>query len=150
MPIPHRTGLRSDRIRLATIEDVQAIYTLDITVFGDIDGGYPDFFFGHMLTIFPSTFWIIPDIGYCFIMLGERSPWLYTLAVHPDYQGQGYGSDLLKHAEYSLRLNHFLTLCLTVDKSNNRAIQFYRNHHYRIIGKRIDVEPEKIVMRKAL
>lgn len=151
MPIPHKQRTRSDSIRLATPLDAEAIHNLDLAVFGSIDGGYPEFFFGHMIMIFPNTFWVLNDLSaYSLVILGEYSPWLYTLAVHPDKQSKGIGQRLLSFTEYELRKRHFLTLCLTVDASNIRAIQFYHNLHYRIIGKRINSEPERLVMRKAL
>lgn len=151
MPIPLKPGTRTCTIRKATLQDVAAIHALDTAVFGDIDGGYPSFFFGHMISIFPESFWVTTDLGgYCFVMLGAVTPWLYTIAVHPDCQSKGYGKQLMDYCETWLRKHRYSVLCLNVDVNNFRAIKFYENRGFYIIGERVDTDPIKLIMQKLL
>lgn len=75
-------------------------------------------------------------IGYggCWLMAGEAH--ISTIAVGPDYRGQGLGELLLAsmlkraiqlHAEYSV---------LEVRESNATAQALYRKYEYRVVGRR--------------
>lgn len=151
MPTPRKTRSGSSNIRLAKLSDVDAITKLDKKVFGDIDGGYPDFFFGHMVSIFPSTFWVLDDVmAYCLVILGETSPWLYSIAVDPSLQGKNIGSRMIDIAERYLRHRNYPILSLYVDITNTRGISLYSKLHFRILGKRSETKPERLLMRKVL
>jgi len=61
------------------------------------------------------------------------SPYLKSIAVHPDFQGQGIGSALLSFAEDLFRKEaRHMFLC--VSSFNNKAQKFYENFGYHAVG----------------
>jgi ribosomal protein S18 acetylase RimI-like enzyme len=60
------------------------------------------------------------------------SPYIASVAVAPEAQGQGVGSQLLNFAELHFRSHAHLFLL--VSSFNQRAQQFYRRHGYEFIG----------------
>lgn len=69
---------------------------------------------------------------------------LAALFVHPDYQGRGQGSALLKHAMAFDRK----ALTLTVYKANQPAIDFYTAHGFEVERRQTDPhtgEPEYLM-----
>ncbi|MFK9093479.1 GNAT family N-acetyltransferase [Bacillus salipaludis] len=59
---------------------------------------------------------------------------IHRLAVHPDYQGKGYGKQLLQFAEdYSLR-NGFSSIRLDVFSLNSGAVKMYEQAGYQERG----------------
>lgn len=62
----------------------------------------------------------------------ERVSWIATVAVLPEYRGQGIGSSLLVRCE-----DHLTTpsIRLCVRASNEGAIRLYRVHGYDTINK---------------
>ena len=56
-----------------------------------------------------------------------------TLAVSPDFQGQGIGTHLLSHAEHKAREMHCNKCALSVDVSNLRARLLYERLGYRVV-----------------
>ncbi|MFJ7726774.1 GNAT family N-acetyltransferase [Neobacillus sp. NPDC097160] len=59
---------------------------------------------------------------------------IHRLAVHPDYQGKGYGKQLLQFAEdYSLR-NGYSSIRLDVFSLNSGAVKMYERAGYQERG----------------
>ena len=54
------------------------------------------------------------------------------LWIHPDFQGQGIGSDLLEHGEGVIRERGFVRSWLTCSSFNIRALDFYRRRGYTV------------------
>jgi ribosomal protein S18 acetylase RimI-like enzyme len=53
---------------------------------------------------------------------------IYSFAVIPDYQGRGYGRQMLEEAIYAVRADQGQkTIMLDVDTTNERALQLYRS-----------------------
>ncbi|MBX6326529.1 MAG: GNAT family N-acetyltransferase, partial [Chthoniobacterales bacterium] len=50
--------------------------------------------------------------------------------VHKQYQHQGYGSKLLKHAIEFARQKNFLRITLLTDRPENAAQEFFRKHGF--------------------
>jgi GNAT superfamily N-acetyltransferase len=57
---------------------------------------------------------------------------LHKLYLHPDRQGRGLGSFLLRHCEREARQGGARSLILNVNKGNTRAIVVYQKNHFRI------------------
>lgn len=60
----------------------------------------------------------------------QGTAWIATLAVHPDYRGQGLGSALLEICESKIDLPR---IRLSVRQSNQPAIGLYLKHGYQQI-----------------
>ncbi|MGS0765655.1 GNAT family N-acetyltransferase [Syntrophomonas curvata] len=56
-----------------------------------------------------------------------RRGYLYHLAVHPDYQGRGYGKTLLGQVSHELKLLGVPKIHLFAFSDNLEAAQFYKN-----------------------
>jgi ribosomal protein S18 acetylase RimI-like enzyme len=60
---------------------------------------------------------------------GHRG-WVNYLAVHPDYQGRGYGDALMKHIEQCLLEIGCPKINLQVRASNTNVLDFYNHIGY--------------------
>jgi ribosomal protein S18 acetylase RimI-like enzyme len=87
-----------------------------------------------------NTFFLLrendADIGYAQLVINSESVKLEKLYLHPDVQGKGYGLYLLNQL-----INHSLNLgCqnmqLQVNRSNSKAVQFYKKFGFKIIEER--------------
>ena len=79
---------------------------------------------------------------------------LLKLGVFPDWQRHGIGTQLIERA-FTEGLRRGCSRCfLEVRKSNQKAIQFYNIHDFRISGTRVDYYTDPVedawVMEKAL
>lgn len=75
-------------------------------------------------------------VGYIiFWLIGDEAQ-INNVAVHPDYQGQGYGEMIMKYALDQLRSfgTHFVTLEVRV--SNTRAFNLYKKLGFAVLGVR--------------
>lgn len=61
-----------------------------------------------------------------------REEWVSDLWVRCDSRRIGIGEELLAHAEREIRSRGHETLRLRVVKSNTRAVEFYKNHGWRV------------------
>lgn len=55
---------------------------------------------------------------------------LEDLVIHTEYQGHGYGSQLLQHAIDFARQKNFLRITLLTDRPENVAQEFFRRHGF--------------------
>jgi [ribosomal protein S18]-alanine N-acetyltransferase len=101
-------------------------------------------------------------IAYCgnnpsgIILLDPRgvagSPYLKSLAIYPEFRGQGVGAALLSYAEDLFR-SQARHMFLCVSSFNIRAQKFYKNCGYEVIGEFKDyiIEGEsEILMHKLI
>ncbi len=66
--------------------------------------------------------------------LSGRAHWyLLGLAVHPQYQGKGLGSCLVR---YGLRRAHAQALPCYLETTNSANVPFYQHHSFRLTGER--------------
>src|SRR5216683_7500099 len=71
---------------------------------------------------------------------------LEDLVVHTQYQGQGYGNRLLKHAIDFAKQKNFLRITLLTDRPENVAQSFFRKHGFHessMIPMRLLITPEQ-------
>lgn len=135
-------------IRAATLQDVHLIHALDLKVFGALDGGYPKFFFDHMLHMFPDSFLVEQHVlGYCLGVPVKNDMWLYSLAVDPAHQRNHMGR-LLVQSLVAHCANRYENIWLTVDQSNTSAIRFYETFSFKITGTRAHLEPTRLIMKR--
>lgn len=75
------------------------------------------------------------------LVTGEDEAWVYNITVLPEFQGRGYGKQLLRHAEHVARKGGFPVLGLMVSSHNERARALYE---------KLDFQPTNLLMRKTL
>ncbi|KLN97806.1 ribosomal protein S18-alanine N-acetyltransferase [Moellerella wisconsensis] len=68
---------------------------------------------------------------------------LFNIAIHPDFQGQGYGRQLMERLIQDLTEKNILTLWLEVRESNRAAIRLYENMGFHEVTVRKDYYPAK-------
>jgi ribosomal-protein-alanine N-acetyltransferase len=84
---------------------------------------------------FPPLYVALDDepAGYAIVMPGpEETVYLTELAVAPDEQGQGYGSQLLEYLCRDQREEGYDRLALTVRVVDDRAREFYDSHAFTV------------------
>lgn len=64
-------------------------------------------------------------IGTITVSKQEQSTILSGFAVHPSYQGKGYGKDILMSMAHTLITKGASTIELDVETKNNNALQLY-------------------------
>ena len=70
-------------------------------------------------------------VGSCMAGYDGHRGWIYYLAVKPEYQKQGIGSELVKEAENRLRKIGCPKIDLMVRKSNKDVLLFYHKIGYK-------------------
>lgn len=63
-----------------------------------------------------------------------RRVWIYHLAIHPDFQQEGYGSLLLEKVEKGLKKKGAHRVHLGVAYTNLKALPFYLKHGYSVVN----------------
>jgi GNAT superfamily N-acetyltransferase len=62
---------------------------------------------------------------------GHRG-WIYKLAVRPDLQGKGIGTQMMEQAESWLRQQGCLRVKLQIDEARGGVAGFYKNLGYEV------------------
>ncbi|AFY53203.1 acetyltransferase [Rivularia sp. PCC 7116] len=153
-------------IRVAKLDDTDSIMSLadavglfegeELEVLGDMLGGYFDGSLGE------GHSWIVCDDGGV-VGVGYFAPEqyaygvynLYFIAVHPKYQGKGYGTAMVKHVEKTLKEQGERLLLVETSGLPNFELtrKFYRKQGYEEEARIRDYyKPgdDKIIFRKAL
>ncbi|WP_136482242.1 GNAT family N-acetyltransferase [Cognatitamlana onchidii] len=60
--------------------------------------------------------------------------YIHRLAVHPDYQGQGYAQKLMDYAETFAKRHNAISIRLDTFSKNFRNQQFYEQRGYKKLG----------------
>jgi ribosomal-protein-alanine N-acetyltransferase len=77
--------------------------------------------------------WDGPPVGYATVVGEDGVAYTPDLAVHPDRQGEGLGSELLAWLRAHLDDEGYTELRLTVQASDERARSFYDQHGFETI-----------------
>lgn len=140
----------------ATVDDLDEVVCLDHRAFEfpwsreDFEGSLK---FGHQFLLLRDGETLLAAAVY--MQIFEQSE-LLTIAVDPQYQGQGYGKLLLTELISRLTANRAESLFLEVRVSNTRAIALYRSAGFQEISRRKGYYPTRdgredaIVMQKLL
>ena len=74
-------------------------------------------------------------IGTITVSEQEQSTTLSGFAVHPSYQGKGYGKDILSYMVHTLITKGISTIELDVETKNNHALKLYTQCGFEIMTK---------------
>ncbi|MBE7106324.1 GNAT family N-acetyltransferase [Bacillus cereus] len=74
-------------------------------------------------------------IGTITVSQQEHSTTLSGFAVHPSYQGKGYGKAILSYMTHTLFTNGATTIELQVETKNNNALKLYTQCGFEIVTK---------------
>ena len=89
-------------------------------------------------------------IGFIIILLQQPECHLMNIAIKPDYQHQGYGKQLLQHAIQYIKKSTAKNMLLEVRRSNQAAVNFYKQCGGAEIGIRHNYYPFKTGREDAL
>ena len=64
----------------------------------------------------------------------DKNIYIHRLAVHPDFQGQGFARQLMDFAEKLAREQKFTSVRLDTFSQNNRNNKFYESRGYKRLG----------------
>ncbi|EOY4517149.1 GNAT family N-acetyltransferase [Vibrio vulnificus] len=73
-------------------------------------------------------------IGYFWYLLGDSSVFIYDFQIFPEYQGNGYGSQLLQAINESWAVNGIEQVELLVSYDNERAFKLYKELGFKATG----------------
>jgi len=65
---------------------------------------------------------------------GNNNLYIHRLAVHPNFQGQGYAQQLMNYAENFGRKNNYTSIRLDTFSQNQPNQNFYKKRGYRQVG----------------
>ena len=123
------------KIRQAIIpDDIKELMSVEQTCFSN---GFSGSVFFYLEKCNGSSFYIAEDcnrniLEYCLGLLStQNTGWIVSIAVFPQFQRQGLGTNLLNKVEKALA-NHTNEILLTVKTSNSSAIDFYKSNLYNI------------------
>lgn len=75
-------------------------------------------------------------IGHCVLSMGAGESHLLNICINPEFQGQGYGAELLAHIIGRARANACACIFLEVRSSNLTAYKLYEKSGFTEIGVR--------------
>lgn len=95
-------------------------------------------------------------VGYLILSCVADEAHVLNLAIHPAFQNEGRGGDLLRRAMRQARRFGAVSIYLEVRPSNAGAIHLYHRAGFRLVGRRRDYYPtddgreDALVMRREL
>ena len=66
----------------------------------------------------------------------RRTLRIYSIAVLPEFQQQGVGSFLLKHAMEFANRNQYHRISIEVDADNEKLVEWYKKHGFEIFERK--------------
>ncbi len=82
-----------------------------------------------------STYLLMLDetmIGMCSVWKKERTLSVFGLGIHPHYQNQGYGREMMRLLLGQLRMIRDFRIVIEVETGNERALKLYSSEGFRI------------------
>ena len=138
-------GVRSPsavRFRSMQLADIHVVHDLETELFPH--DAWPLALFHSELTHEDTRwYWVVESeaepgrvIGYAGLMYLSPIADIQTIAVHPDYEGQGIGSSLLQRMISESIRRGAEAIMLEVRKDNERATRLYERFGFETIGER--------------
>ncbi len=127
-------------IRRADLSDLERIAQLEKACFGDSDGVFSRRQLARLLRN-PNAYWIVGAKGHavsCWLAVSNgHARWarLYSLAVHPDLRGQGWGKRLVHAGLAWMRVNGLRICRAEVKVDNHAARRLYASLGFEEAGK---------------
>lgn len=79
-----------------------------------------------------GSFWLKDELVGIFILHNE---YINTIAVHPKFQSQGWGSDILKYCIYHMVKNKkYEEIYLNCLEINEQGLHYYRKNNFQVVG----------------
>lgn len=125
-------------IRRATLEDLDALLEIENSSFDSDRISRRSFRHllskGHSATIVDDEGGVLRGYAMVLFHAGLSLARLYSIAVSPNFQGQGIGHCLVDAAEQAARDNDCVYMRLEVRRDNTPSIEMFRKHGYRQFG----------------
>lgn len=83
-----------------------------------------------------ASFGLKQIVGFIDFWITFDSGTICQIAVHPDIQRSGVGSELMEEMKKELRVKKVKTMTLEVRESNTKAINFYQKHGFKPLLKK--------------
>ena len=81
-------------------------------------------------------------VGTVFIIYDPWNSFVYHLAIHPNYQGKGFGNLLMDEAEKLLKKRGMNRPTLFVEEENENVLNFYKKRGWFVLYKTFCLEKE--------
>ncbi|WP_346881712.1 GNAT family N-acetyltransferase [uncultured Algibacter sp.] len=81
-----------------------------------------------------STYMDKEYIPISWLTSNDKNIYIHRLAVHPDFQGQGFAQQLMQFAETFAKNNNFTSVRLDTFSENKRNTKFYEKRGYKRLG----------------
>jgi ribosomal-protein-alanine acetyltransferase len=130
------------KLRTATLDDLEALMQLEERAFTSDRFSRPQY--RYLLTranatplvvtiaVAPGQTETIAGTAFMLWRRQSRQGHLYTIAVDPDFHGQGIGKQLLLACEAEARRRGCDRIALEVRQDNESAIALYKKHGYEV------------------
>ena len=123
-------------IKPADESDLSAVFSVDTAAFAE-EWRYPLFVLEKAL-LSCSYFAVVEVgahiVGYLFAIISDRDAHITRLAVHPDFQGYGLGTQLLQTAIGALRKDYGVNaISVNTQASNNTSQKLYQKNGFRLL-----------------
>lgn len=116
----------------ARVEHIPSLVELEASVFTPADGLISARAFGYHIKHRKNVLLVAQQaneelVGYLLIKINRVSARIYSIAVHPDCQGQGVGRKLVIEALQRIAETNIATVRLEVRSKNYAAIMLYQS-----------------------
>lgn len=123
-------------IKKADLNDLEEIYSIEKLSFNElrqtsylslkhsINSSHQEVFVGRIEGVF---------IGYAIIFKYPKSYRIYSIAIKPEFQNQGYGKEFMQHIIKFTKKHEITKLTLEVDATNLSLIKFYEHFGFKTV-----------------
>ena len=122
-------------IRKIKTADLKRIIEITEKAFPD---KWPQWYFESLLQEYPDDFYVSEIngeiMGYVLGLIKENKyGWIKAIAVHPDSQGKGLGTELMDFVTNRLKESGAKTIGLHARTNNEKGVSFYKNRGFRAV-----------------